>query len=53
MSVQFGRWHFEGEPASPDYLARVHRTLTAYGPDGSESFSSGGVTIICHAFHTT
>jgi asparagine synthase (glutamine-hydrolysing) len=53
MSVQFGRWRFDGGPASPDYLARVHRTLAAYGPDGSESYSSGGVTITCHAFHTT
>jgi asparagine synthase (glutamine-hydrolysing) len=53
MSVQFGRWHFEGEPAPKDYIARVSATLAQYGPDGDGSYSKGGVNILYHAFHTT
>jgi asparagine synthase (glutamine-hydrolysing) len=53
MSVQFGRWNFNGEPAAPDCLEKVQPLLGLYGPDGGSSFSAGGVSISCGAFHTT
>lgn len=53
MSVQFGRWDFEGQPPAPDYFQKVSATLVPYGPDSHESYSEGGVSILYHAFHTT
>jgi len=53
MSVQFGRWNFEGQPAAPDYIEKVSVTLAPYGPDSNESYSKGGVEILYRAFHTT
>src|ERR1700730_2322656 len=53
MSVQFGRWNFEGQPPNPDYIERVGATLAPYGPDSNESYSNSGVTILYRAFHTT
>jgi asparagine synthase (glutamine-hydrolysing) len=53
MSVQFGRWNFEGQPPAPDYIERVSTTLAPYGPDSNESYSKGGVGILYRAFHTT
>ena len=53
MSVQFGRWNFEGQPPAPDYIEKVCATLAPYGPDSIESYSKGGVRILYRAFHTT
>jgi asparagine synthase (glutamine-hydrolysing) len=53
MSVQFGRWNFEGLPLTPEYIEKVSVTLAPYGPDSDESYSNGGVTILYRAFHTT
>jgi asparagine synthase (glutamine-hydrolysing) len=53
MSVQFGRWNFESQPASPDYIEKVSAALAPYGPDSNESYSKGGVRILYRAFHTT
>jgi len=53
MSVQFGRWNFEGQPPAPDYIEKVSATLAPYGPDSNESYSKGGVRILYRAFHTT
>jgi asparagine synthase (glutamine-hydrolysing) len=53
MSVQFGRWNFEGQPPAPDYIEKVNSTLAPYGPDSNEAYSKGGVTILYRAFHTT
>jgi asparagine synthase (glutamine-hydrolysing) len=53
MSVQFGRWNFEGQPLAPDYIEKVSATLAPYGPDSNESYSKGGVRILYRAFHTT
>jgi asparagine synthase (glutamine-hydrolysing) len=53
MSVQFGRWNFEGQPPAPDYIEKVSVTLAPYGPDSNESYSKGGVSILYRAFHTT
>jgi asparagine synthase (glutamine-hydrolysing) len=53
MSVQFGRWNFEGQPPAPDYIEKVSAKLAPYGPDSNESYSKGGVSILYRAFHTT
>ena len=53
MSVQFGRWNFEGQPPAPDYIEKVSAALAPYGPDSNESYSKGGVRILYRAFHTT
>src|SRR6202034_2581223 len=53
MSVQFGRWNFEGHPPAPDYIEKVSATLVPYGPDSNESYSKDGVSILYRAFHTT
>src|SRR5437667_2329054 len=53
MSVQFGRWNWEGQPAAPDYIEKVSATLAPYGPDSNEAYSKGGVKILYRAFHTT
>jgi asparagine synthase (glutamine-hydrolysing) len=53
MSVQFGRWNFEGQPPAPDYIEKVSATLAPYGPDSNESYSKAGIKILYRAFHTT
>jgi asparagine synthase (glutamine-hydrolysing) len=53
MSVQFGRWDFEGQAPAPDYIEKVSAALAPYGPDSNESYSKGGIKIFYRAFHTT
>jgi asparagine synthase (glutamine-hydrolysing) len=53
MSVQFGRWSFDGIPPALDYLEKVNAALAPYGPDSSHSYHEDGVTVLYHAFHTT
>ena len=53
MSVQFGKWNFDGQPAAPGYLDKVSATLAPYGPDSNNRYANDGVTILYRAFHTT
>jgi asparagine synthase (glutamine-hydrolysing) len=53
MSVQFGRWSFEGQPPSPEYIRKIGETLAPYGPDSNEAYSKGSVNILYRAFRTT
>jgi asparagine synthase (glutamine-hydrolysing) len=53
MSVQFGRWNFEGQPPARDYVEKISAALAPYGPDSDESYSNGGLRILYRAFHTT
>jgi len=53
MSVQFGKWNFEGHPPASNYIEKVSATLAPYGPDSNESYSNGGLRILYRAFHTT
>src|SRR5260370_38342082 len=53
MSVQFGRWNFNGRPGDRDYLEKVKPVIAAYGPDVSGSFSKTSISILYGAFHTT
>jgi len=53
MSVQFGRWNFDGKPVGSDYLEKVKPLLAPYGPDDAGSYSKHNISILYHAFHTT
>ena len=52
MSVQFGKWNFDGGPCEPEYLDKVSSTLAVYGPDSNERFAERGMAILYRAFHT-
>jgi len=53
MSVQFGRWGFNGEPTDPRYVQRVRALLSPYAPDGLTVKTEGSLTAVFGAFHTT
>jgi asparagine synthase (glutamine-hydrolysing) len=53
VSVQFGRWNFDGRPADREYLAKAERMLAPYGPDGGGTYIKDSVGILFRAFHTT
>ncbi len=53
MSVQFGRWNFNGKPVDRDYLEKVKPVIATYGPDDGGSFAKTNVSILYRAFHTT
>jgi asparagine synthase (glutamine-hydrolysing) len=53
MSVQFGRWNFDGKPVGRDYLDKVKPVITPYGPDEGGSYTKAGISILYRAFHTT
>jgi len=53
MSVQFGRWNTDGHDTPPEELERVDALLARYGPDGRNTFSANGVTILIRSFYTT
>src|SRR5208337_4249694 len=42
-----------GQPTAPDYFERASDLLAPYGPDGGDSFSKEGMTVLYRAFHTT
>jgi asparagine synthase (glutamine-hydrolysing) len=53
VSVQFGRWNFDGKPVDRDYLEKVKPFLSPYGPEDAGSYSQRNISILYHAFHTT
>ena len=53
MSVQFGRWNWDGQPIDPVYFDKVRAALAPYGPDGFRFCSQAAVGILYGAFHTT
>jgi asparagine synthase (glutamine-hydrolysing) len=53
MSAQFGRWNFDSQASSFDYVEKVSATLAPYGPDSAGSYSKNGVEILYHSLRTT
>src|SRR5260370_40752317 len=53
MSVQFGRWDWEGQSPATDYIEKVGACLAPYGPDSNEAYSKDNVKILYRAFRTT
>jgi asparagine synthase (glutamine-hydrolysing) len=52
MSVQFGRWNFDGRPLEYPYLDKVRDAIAQGAPDGGDEYSGTGVSILYRAFHT-
>ncbi len=53
MSVQFGRWNFDGRPVTPDFLEKVAALLLPYGLDAFGSHIAGGLTFVHRALRTS
>jgi asparagine synthase (glutamine-hydrolysing) len=53
MSVQFGKWNFDGKPLEPDYLDKVLALLRPYAPDGTSASQIGTACLAYGAFHST
>src|SRR6267154_1285417 len=53
MSVQFGRWNFDGKPMDRNYLDKVRPLLAPYGPDSASSYSDENISLLYFAFNTT
>ena len=53
MSVQFGRWSFDGISPHRDFFERANTVLAPYGPDGADFYNQDGVGVLYRPFHTT
>jgi asparagine synthase (glutamine-hydrolysing) len=53
MSVQFGRWNFDGKPVDLGYFEKTEAVIAPYGPDEGGSYTRGNVKILYRAFHAT
>jgi asparagine synthase (glutamine-hydrolysing) len=53
MSVQFGRWNWDGKPVDQTYLAKVKPILGPFGPDDEGAYATTNLSILYRAFHTT
>jgi asparagine synthase (glutamine-hydrolysing) len=53
MSVQFGRWNFDGISPLRDFFERANTVLAPYGPNGADFYNQDGVGVLYRAFHTT
>lgn len=53
MSLQFGRWNFDGKPLTPDCMDKVHAALGPYTPDRGDCYVGAGISVIYRPFHTT
>ena len=53
MSVQFGKWNFNGQPPTKEQFEKAASILAAYGPDSNHTYSNGGVRILYRALQTT
>jgi len=53
MSVQFGRWNFDGKVVHPIVFDQVRPQLAPYGPDGEGILCHGNFGVLYRAFHTT
>jgi asparagine synthase (glutamine-hydrolysing) len=53
MSVQFGRWNFDGQSVDPEYISRVRSLLAPYAPDSITICVKGPYFVLYGALHTT
>jgi asparagine synthase (glutamine-hydrolysing) len=54
VSVQFGRWEFDGGPTpNVGVFDAVQDSLALYGPDGTSFYTEPGVRILYRALHST
>ncbi len=53
MSVQFGRYNFDGKPVDHEAPHHVRSNLSAYGPDAEGTFCEDNIGVLYRAFYTT
>jgi asparagine synthase (glutamine-hydrolysing) len=53
VSVQFGRWNFDGQPIDLEYIAKVQSILDPYAPQGSSVCSEVACFALYGSFQTT
>jgi asparagine synthase (glutamine-hydrolysing) len=53
MSVQFGRWNWDGKAVDQTYLAKVKPVIAPYGPDDEGTYAISNLSILFRTFHTT
>ncbi len=53
MSVQFGRWNFDGNGPDQEHVEQARTALAPFAPDSMSSFAETGISILYGAFHTT
>jgi len=52
VSVQFGRWNFDGKCIDADYISRVCALLAPYAPDRMSVLLEDGFCVLYGAFNT-
>jgi asparagine synthase (glutamine-hydrolysing) len=53
MSVQFGRWNFDGIPIEENYVTRAVALLAPYAPEGTNIYRTKTACLAYGAFRTT
>ena len=53
MSVQFGRWNFDGQPVDADYISKVSALLKPFAPDSLTICVKQAFALLFGAFCTT
>lgn len=53
MSVQFGRWNFDGQSVDPEYISKVRSLLAPYAPDSIALYVKGAYCLLYGALHAT
>jgi asparagine synthase (glutamine-hydrolysing) len=53
MSVQAGKWNFDGLPVDREFSSKVETLISPYGPDSQTKYEGKNVHIAYGAFHTT
>ena len=53
MSIQFGRWNFDGSPIEPDFLENVKCAVSSADLEESSAYVKANIGILYFPFHTT
>jgi len=53
MSLQLGKWHFDGRPVSPDDPIRRFSLPDLYAHEATSSYQHGNIFLACKASQTT
>jgi asparagine synthase (glutamine-hydrolysing) len=53
MSVQFGKWNFDGAPIDRTYIRKVQEVLVPYGPDGCHEYTGPDIHLCYLPLHSS
>jgi asparagine synthase (glutamine-hydrolysing) len=53
MSIQFGRWHFDGRPIEDKYFAKASALTRKYAADDESTFFRNDIGLLYRPFHVT